>query len=68
MDKRPCHGCEDDRYVGCHSTCQKLKDWESRHDKDWQKPAVDRIVDDYMRVASARRRKRHYTYIQNTRI
>lgn len=31
MRLSPCKGCED-RFVGCHDTCEKYQEW--RHEKD----------------------------------
>lgn len=30
----PCKYCKDDRYVGCHSECDKYKNWNSDTQKD----------------------------------
>lgn len=31
-DAPPCKGCEE-RYPGCHSKCEKYKEWKSRLDE-----------------------------------
>lgn len=50
MTDSPCKGCEE-REVGCHSSCERYKDWQEVHNAErnarYQQKLGDMIADGY---------------------
>ena len=60
----PCQDCQD-RYVGCHSTCERHVDWQRRKNEEKQKLNDSREADDLIYAYTKESRQRGIQRLKN---
>jgi hypothetical protein len=55
--RTPCKGCES-RHIGCHSECEKYREYAAEYAAYREHKIANGVADDYLAVIAARSRRK----------